>query len=349
MSHRLNLAVASILFCTLNPVFASPSIHDSDYAAVLTDPSDGMKILESAQDGMLSVNNDIAQKMFNIALKAASGRYTREQLDKFDIEFQKYKWEYFALLSKQTLNGSLIFNQGNFSFVKNNIKYVIDLAPKNTIALGITDDNLLNIDSAKTAIEHVNAAIDNINHWIPQGNENNSVSHAAISKNDNAQVNNYFDSSTLYIKSFDGSESALKSIKYVQNQLIDLLIQIKIAASKATSEVLTPVDRANLNEELQGCMYQINQIVASASFTTIQAFDGSALVVHDIKQGDKMYTLPELPYRENIMDDDVLSPQNANTALHDLVDIRDRLAIWLVDGIFNHPFVSSRVPIPPYK
>lgn len=343
MSRRLSLTVASIFLFILNPVFASTPIHESDYVAVLTDPSDGMAILEAAQDGMLSMNNsDIIKKMIDLAVKASTGTYSNEQLQKFDAEFQQDKQKYAALLSKQTLGGSLIFNQGSFSIVKNNIKYVIDLAPKNTAALGISSDNLQSIDSAKTAINHVTAAINNITHWIPQGAENNSAS--AITKKVNTQTNNYFDSSVLYIKSPAGAETALQSIEMVRNRLSNLLTQMASLASQATSESISQETRENLNIAFSDYLSEIDRVVAWASFANIKAFDGSTLVVHDTKQGDKAYDLPVLNLTNlGVADDNVASNAGGQAALQDLFSIHDKLSIWLVDGVFNPLYVSSRV------
>lgn len=340
MSFRLSLVVTLIFFCILNPAFASRSIHESDYYAVLTDPYDGIAILEAAQDVLLSIYSEDFKQMYDIAQKAASGTYSREQLDRFDIKFQKLFTK--MLFHTRAINGLPLFNRGNFSFVKNNIKYVIDLSPKNTAALGLSDDNLLSVDSAKTAVNHVNAAIDNLKHWIPQEAENNSViahTDTEIAKNSNAQTGNYFDSYKLYFKTED--ETALKSIDDARNQLINLLTEMVTVSSQATSESISQLDRKGLDMEFHEQMQFIDYTVASATFSLPRAFGDNTLVVHDSKYGDKIFDLPRCIVCG--LDVDVLRPERAEKALKDLASFRDQLNIWLVDGTFDPSYTSFRV------
>lgn len=346
MSRKLFLVSTSIFFSILNPIFASSSVRDSDYVAVLTGPNEGMTMLEAAQDAMLVIYNDDYKKMLDIAAKAASGCYTREQLDKFDIKFQKLKHKMSDSIYKQTLGEPILFNQGNFSIVKNNNKYVIDLSPKNTAALGLSDDNLLEIDSAKTAANHINAAIDNLNHWLPEDSKDNSiVVHTKKSNtiNSHMQTDNYFDSYKLYIKTPLYSEFMLKTIKNVRNQLLNLLSEMALYASRAASDVSTPADRMASDTAFRGHKYEIDDIVNSATFSNIEAYnENMLLVVHNTKYGDKAIELPRC-IACNIMEDDVITPEHADKAVKDLANIRDRLGMWFVDGAFNTAYVSSRI------
>lgn len=337
--RKLPIALACITLSAFSTSFATTN---SNYAGVLHDANDGLSLLEDAQYSMLSINNSKElSKMIELANKAASCTYASSDLAVFDAKFQQYKNKYAAKLADNRLAGAKIFNSGNLIINKGQKSVVVDLMPRDTSRLGIASDNISTIESAKTAINHLDIAITNMTHWIQESNEKININKSFSDAK--SKENKYFNSAQLYFKTYIGTETTLQDIEGVRNEIINMLIQIQTMAIQAASDKTTPAERADLATQFSALSSEINRVVYTATFSYIRPFDGSQLDIHETNGTVKSYDLPELTLKSvGIKDDDVLTCSGAQKSLQDLSSIQDKISIWLATGIYDSAYISTR-------
>lgn len=336
MKFRLVLLCAFFIFGLSNYCIAAP-VQDPQYVGTLTDATDGLTMLKSVQSAMLAAENMIPQQMFDLASKAASQTYSPSQLQEMNQKFQEYKKKYAEKLAGIQVTGPMIFDHGNFIFTKDNKKIVIDLAPKDPEALGISDDNLLSVASAKTAVNHLEIASINVDNWLQGVGTDKS-----IKKSMNSNI--YFNYYSLNLKTDASVESILQSLEACRNDISSQLVQLTALAVKATSDTITPDERSNLDVQFQDLINELGRVVhVGYYFTNLKIFDGGNLGVQDVKGNAYTFGLPELTLESlGISQDDISTPSSGEQALFHLESISDRIHIWLVTGNYDPSYISTR-------
>ncbi len=139
------------------------------YNAAIRNANDGAHLLQTA-NGALLTDNTILLKMRQLAIQAANSTYSDKDLKVLNQEYQHLNSEVSRIAQVTDFNGMKLldgshpvfkFHVGIFTTLSDRLS--VHIGKMDSSTLGINSSNILNRQNAKSAIEHLDVALDRIN------------------------------------------------------------------------------------------------------------------------------------------------------------------------------------------